>query len=156
MSVEDSEKFVVEQIIDKRVDGETVYYFVKRKAALGDIYEWELENQLDCLDLIRKFEQEFEKKRKVRKMDRRNVEKVPGQKSKKRTRVIVPVGVIHTTPFKILGWISERTNILRTPDLCHTTPQGPFVVTLVVSYMTPPGPSSNRVKPGIAGVNSTS
>lgn len=86
MSVEDSEKFVVEQIIDKRVDGETVYYFVKRKAALGDIYEWELENQLDCLDLIRKFEQEFEKKRKVRKMDRRNVEKEPGQKSKKRTR----------------------------------------------------------------------
>ncbi|KAK7604526.1 hypothetical protein V9T40_005712 [Parthenolecanium corni] len=41
------------------------------------------------------------------------------------------------TPLKILRWTSQRTNILRTPDLCHTTP---------------PGPLSNRVKPGISSV----
>lgn len=56
----------MEQIIDKRIDGQTVCYFVKRKAALGDIRAWESENQLDCPDLIRKFEPRISEKNEKR------------------------------------------------------------------------------------------
>lgn len=88
MNNSEGEEFVVEQIIDKRIDGHTAYYFVKRKADLGDIYTWEPVTQLDCADLISKFEDEYKKKRisqkkvKLSKSDKSQ----PNQKKKKRTR----------------------------------------------------------------------
>lgn len=62
------EEFLIDEIIDKRNDGNTEYYYVRRKAALGDIYAWEPKEKLTCAhNIIEKFENEFKKKKKSKK-----------------------------------------------------------------------------------------
>lgn len=88
MSVSDTKTFVVYQILDKRIDGCTVYYFVKRKSPLGDIiYVWESEKKLNCPDLIRKFEEEYKKKQKLQEKVCKNNNISLHLKHKKQTRV---------------------------------------------------------------------
>lgn len=89
---------MVYQILDKRIDGFTVYYFVKRKSSLGNIYVWESEEKLVCPDLIREFEEEYKKKQKLQKIVCKNHNLGLNRKHKKHTRT------------KIFQFFSNTTN----------------------------------------------
>ncbi|KAK7603646.1 hypothetical protein V9T40_003645 [Parthenolecanium corni] len=64
----------------------------------------------------------------------------------------VPGGVIYDTTQNFEMDFS-KDQYFENPRLVSNDATWSFEVTLVVSYMTPPGLLSNRVKPGISSVN---
>lgn len=58
----------VHDILDRRKDGTTAYYYIKRETVLGDVYTWEPKDKLSLSkDLIDKVDKEFNKKQKQKK-----------------------------------------------------------------------------------------
>lgn len=65
---EDDTNWPIKEILDKRTDGVTTYYFVKRVTGTGDLRIWEPEDKLDCsVRLINEFAERFAKKKHKRK-----------------------------------------------------------------------------------------
>ncbi len=84
-NISEPEEFPVEQIMDRRADGETVYYYVRKRTPLGDLYEWEPRERLSCQEsLITDFEEEYKKNRKQKKKQYK--ENLPKEKVKKSTK----------------------------------------------------------------------
>lgn len=90
-------------ILDRRNDGASVYYYVKRKTSNDDIYIWELENKLSCSKAkIKKFNLAFQQKQKLKQKIRAEERTSDfGKKKKKFKDRLLPCACIKDSPIDL-------------------------------------------------------